>query len=222
MIFYFVMSARYILYKQKYIQGKLQRLTDELERRIIKRRPIPPAIWRKFTYLHKEIVTLFLEIKASNRFWSKYLAIYFVCYLIQTTYMSYSFLFEETEMDFFGRKFFIFFGTQIGGVLLWVNYECSAIVAKNVTLFKMARYFVVHLQQVTQLTKLKLLKIDQLQANHKSVLRMGFSLLNVVRVNSKIFEVVQLYTFSNSYKGLMKVFFSIDFLLHQRHFHASL
>lgn len=148
MIFYFIMCARYLGFKQQFLYAKLLNLSSDLKVLLQKRHQQQllsvkgGALWRDFTSFNNELDGLTHEVEAYNRFWSKYLALYFVAYIIHTTYMPFSFIFERTQMGFFGRKFFLIFGTQIAGVLLWVNYECSAIVSKNTAIYRERRRFV--------------------------------------------------------------------------------
>lgn len=138
------MSARYLRFKQKFLHANLFKLSSTLTK-FIKRGNLnllnSNSLWRRFNDFNGQLNDLSREVGAYNRFWSKYLAIFFVCYIVYTVYMPFSFIFKTTEMNFFGKKFFLFFGCQTSSVLLWVSFECSKIVAKNIAIYREKRRF---------------------------------------------------------------------------------
>lgn len=167
MILYFIMGARYLRFKQIFLLAKLLKMFSTLKKVLKKRNQSSQAfqgkgcvLWRRYNAFCGNLNDLSREVAGYNRFWSKYLAIYFVCYIVHTTYMPFSFLFETTEMGFTGKKIFMFFGAYISSLLFWINYECSMIVAKNILIYKERRRFAYTFAQNYKMTVWDYLKVN--------------------------------------------------------------
>lgn len=154
MMFYFILTAHYILIKQNFVSKKLDRLVGKL----FKSKTGPGQFLRQFDRISSEILALYLEIRVQNRFWSKYVTAYFVVYIMEVCYMGYAFLFIPNSSGAV-RFFFAFFALYFVLVLLVLTYECSCIVHRNRAILAERRLFTKLYQQRYKTVVQKLLKV---------------------------------------------------------------
>ena len=88
-------------------------------------------LWCEFNQTINQTIYLYEEILGYNKFWSKYLTLYFVSYIIEICYLVYTFFFVDSSIGTFYVKLFIFFGVEFFLLLTIITYTCSLIVYQN-------------------------------------------------------------------------------------------
>lgn len=150
------------------------------------------SLWRRLQEVNRQMLALFEEIRAQNRFWSKYLTIYFVVYIIEIVYLSYSYLFLDTAELGILQLFFPLFAVNFMLVLVLVTLECSQVVAKNCQLYREMQRATAQLQRIYPLRVGDQLVVDSMAANYRNVPGICFKMLNNYRINSQMFQMVTL------------------------------
>src|SRR5699024_4042815 len=117
-----------------------------------------PKLFHKFDQIQGQILFIYEEIQAHNRFWSKYLTIYFVVYILEVCILTYAALYVPSDIGF-QKTFFIFFDVEFFLLLIWVTYECSLTVYNNTVAHRRSQQFYLQLQSVCPLTVDKSLKV---------------------------------------------------------------
>ena len=150
------------------------------------------SLWRRLQEVNRQMLALFEEIRAQNRFWSKYLTIYFVVYIIEIVYLSYSYLFFDTAELGILQLFFPLFAVNFMLVLVLVTLECSQVVAKNCQLYRDMQRATAQLQRIYPLRVGDQQVVDSMAANYRNVPGICFKMLNNYRINSQMFQMVTL------------------------------
>ena len=109
MSLYFVLCVRYSRIKQQMLVDKIKSFTERIRTQKRKLRLGVHEIWHRFVAINSEILEQFDELHAYNRFWAKFVTIYFIGYIGMMGYLAYGFFFDKTEFDFNKRSFFIYF-----------------------------------------------------------------------------------------------------------------
>ena len=198
LLYYFVLATRYIRIKQSCRQLRLTRLADIIRKKVVSspftnnsRKSLQnSSVWRAFQRLNGQFLLIFEEIWAQNRFWCKYLTVYFLVYIIDIVYLWYSFFFLDTSALGILQVFFPFFAIEFTLLLVIVTLECSGIVAKNCQTHRDSQRVLLQLQLVYPLTVFDLLKIDSMAVNYKNIPQICFKLLNNYQINSNMFQMV--------------------------------
>jgi len=196
MLFYFLLTTRYLQIRQRFKSAQLAALNHKLTQSR-HRSSMMHLLLLQFNSLTSAITTnIYREIRVHNHFWAKYLTVYFVVYIMETCYMAYAFLFIHTRNGFI-RWFFAYFAWQFAAILLLVTYECSVIVYCNCRMQRQQQRFCRQYQAIgncsNRLRVIDLLKFDSLAANQRSVARLTFTLSNNYRINSQMFELILSY-----------------------------
>src|SRR5699024_6803992 len=135
---------------------------------------------------------IFAEIKAQNRFWSRYMTIYFAVYIIEICYLAYIFLFVQSSLGF-QKLFFIFIAAEFLILIIGVTLEGSKVVNKNCRMHKRMQRIALKAQLLYRFNVRERLKMDQMAMNYRNVSRICFTLLNGYRINSKMFQLIFYY-----------------------------
>ena len=222
MLYYFGLAVRYIRVKQRCRKRRVAELAARIDQKIASSFTVSAAgggqnnssaagsssnnnwtnrqkqlmnsfLWRRLQEVNRQMLALFEEIRAQNRFWSKYLTIYFVVYIIEIVYLSYSYLFLDTaELGVLLQLFFPLFAVNFMLVLVLVTLECSQVVAKNCHLYRDMQRATAQLQQIYPLRVGDQLTVDSMAANYRNVPGICFKMLNNYRINSQMFQMVTL------------------------------
>lgn len=218
MIFYFLLVVRYIRIKQGCLQDKITQFEKLItgNQEIHNHQGIQQQHYRLWKSLNVEIASIHDEIRGHNRFWSKYLTLYFALYImevflefnlsfsnkffiIKICYFTYGVLFTSERL--LDKVFFAFFAIEFSFLLLIVTLECSQLVAYNKkSYWKMRRLLDLQLQSHNNflrhlLSVNELLKLDRMAATSRDVASVCFKLLNNYHINSQMFQLVSLKLF---------------------------
>lgn len=196
MLYFFIVTARYLRIKQQFKFRKLKSLSAKLIQRINNFSNKNPTKFKSRTFLQKyarlnrEIISLFQEIRAQNRFWSRYLTIYALAYIVEICELTYVFVFYAERIKYL----YAFLNVQFISILVLLTAECSLILYRNAQIHQLKRRFVlVHLlfdQQQQSLSIHNLLKFNSTEANQKAFCKTGFTLINNWQINSRMLELV--------------------------------
>lgn len=91
--------------------------------------------WRQFIVTCNRLQVLLDENKAQNAFWSPYLTVFFVGYVLCICYIAHGTFFIQIN-NFFVRLFFVTFAIEMTVILLLLTFCCSQIIKCNLIISK--------------------------------------------------------------------------------------
>ena len=189
MLFYFVLTARYLGVKQQIKIDKLTNLVNGMSKR-----KNTNNYWDQFSKITNQILQLMSELSRFNGFWSPQLTIYILGDVVMICYMTYPSIFGVEGATLFQRNFYIFFTIEFLAMLIFLVYECSIIVNKNVKLYKLNRRFAYAYSKLQQPRVSHLLKLSKMVSNYRGS-RTGFRFINNSLIDSRMFEIVSVLQF---------------------------
>ncbi len=201
MIYYLCMTSQYIFYKLQFKKLQYNNLLDKVSTHIQKKKEFSVenyknCYWTQFLVLNNQIFSICREITAHNKFWSKYLTFFYLFYVLDCSFYSYGFFFDDSSnIDFYIFK--IFFGIctfDFLFIIIYVTWQCSKVVFQNCQIQKIAQVLAKRLILVHQPNIRDMLITDAIASNYKSVKKASFKLLNDYRVDSQMFHLLLTYT----------------------------
>lgn len=165
-IVFYYLTVKYLCFKQNYLSEQIVKLTNQLKGKLarnlslkkqIRKSPQSLPLYRSFEAFPKQILALFDEIEGQNRFWSKYLTLYFAVYMPVICIFSYGLLFLQNEV-----LGFLFFGTFMVDLIILltlISYQSSMVVYRNVQLHKQSLKFIQLIQPSLHFHTRDLLKV---------------------------------------------------------------
>lgn len=91
--------------------------------------------WRQFIVYCNRLQVLFDENKAQNTFWSPYLTVFFVGYILCICYIAHGIFFIQIN-SIFVKLFFVTFGIELTIILLLLTFCCSRLINSNLKISK--------------------------------------------------------------------------------------
>ena len=209
MLFYFLMVVRYVRIKQQCRRVKIAKLLRRTQARLSTVKALSETnshqLWTYFKRINVEMSAVHEEIRGHNQYWSKFITLYFVVYMMEICYLSYAFFFVPVP-ETSSKIFFGYFSVEFTLLLLYVTLECSRVVSLNVRMhrdcLRMALEFtkkaaggiVLGGNNVSKKGGVRLLaellQLDDMAANSRNVSRICFKWTNNYRINSQMFELV--------------------------------
>lgn len=199
LIYFFVLTSRYLRAKQKCAAEKLKIL--EKNDQTLPSWKTSKTFWYNFQKLNSSSVAFQKELNGQNKFWQSFLSIYFSVYMVETCYLSYCFFFLSTTADITTCVIFSA-SCNFVVILFYVTLQCSRIVNTKVTMFRQTMRMAV--QKVASdkkdLKEFKkvlcyLMKINLMAANEQFAGEdVSFTLITGHLINSTMFQSVATYT----------------------------
>ena len=133
-----MLAANYMTIQQTFLLEKIESLTGKVVRASAQYKMRMPSVkvWKRFTRINSEIFSFFEQLNANNAFWAPYLSTYFACHVSMEVFLFYGFIFDRTAFDWLKRSYFLYFTVEFVVLLIAITYACSALVRRNVKIYK--------------------------------------------------------------------------------------
>ncbi len=196
-IYFFILSCQYLRVKQKCTMEQL----SSLEKREFSSSSskVSNNFWNLFKKLNSITWTFQKKIASYNRFWSKYLSIYFLVYMMEICYLSYCFFFLSTTADLTSYVLILAAGNFVI-ILFYITLQCSKIDSARETVHRQTMRMAIR-RFVKNDGKKEFLKnlfeVEQKAAEHADQCGetfYSFTLVTGHKINSAMFETVALQT----------------------------
>ncbi|KAH9402505.1 hypothetical protein TYRP_016032 [Tyrophagus putrescentiae] len=183
-----------------------QKLTVEqltgLEKQEFISSKISTEFWSFFRKLNSKTLIFQKEVESQNRLWSIYLSIYFVVYMADICYLSYTFFFVPSTVGFIADVLILAAG-NFAIILFYVTLQCSKIVNSSEMMYRqmmrmaMRRFEVDGSKKMLRTSLKNLLEVEQKAAEHADQSKEAFYSFTLVtghQINSALFQSVATYT----------------------------
>lgn len=148
LIAFFVITNRYLVIRQQFLYEQMKALKAFLSipwKKPEEKVPLLRSKWQQVVAANDAIIQLTRLISRLNRFWSVYVSIFFLGYIILVAYFAYSFLFIQSTWE--QKAFFCIFFFDDGFVLFFVIAQTAIVVRNHVKIEevneRLCRYFIV-------------------------------------------------------------------------------
>ena len=197
-IYFFILCCKYLRVKQKLT---VEQLTG-LEKQEFISSKISTEFWSFFRKLNSKTLIFQKEIEIQNRLWSIYLSIYFVVYMADICYLSYTFFFVPSTVGFIADVLILAAG-NFAIILFYVTLQCSKIVNSSEMMYRqmmrmaMRRFEVDGSKKMLRTSLKNLLEVEQKAAEHADQSKEAFYSFTLVtghQINSALFQSVATYT----------------------------
>ena len=200
MIYYLCVNTQYIYLKQKVIKKQYQFLLKRISLFNHKTKNIfvvqsQNELWTKFINLNTKVFLLHKEISAHSKFWKTNLTVFYLIYLVNSSYYAYAIFNDDvTSFSYISKIYFAIITFKYLFMLVFVTWQCSKIVLLNCRIHKITCKLGVKFSRVCQLNFHKMMTIDAITAESRNVKKVTFKLFNNYRVDIQMFEVLLTYS----------------------------
>ncbi|KAH9397111.1 hypothetical protein TYRP_003417, partial [Tyrophagus putrescentiae] len=135
------------------------------------------------------------EISAHSKLWKNNLTVFYLIYLVNSSYYAYAiFIDDGNHFSFYSKIYFAIITFEYLFMLVFVTWQCSKIVLLNCRIHKTKCKLGVRFTRVYQLSFHEIMTIDAITAENRIVKKVTFKLFNNYRIDIQMFEVLLTYS----------------------------